>query len=64
MIRPLAAIFPRETVCDTIKCKITESHTYVSKTTIHPTNFGSHVPHDRLPVRPHHRETNVKCHTF
>ena len=34
---------------------------------IHPQNFGSHVTVRTpacTPVRPHHRETNVTCHTF
>ena len=43
MISPLVPNFPRETVCDTIKYIITESHTYVCKTPIHPRNLGSHV---------------------
>ena len=43
MIRPLMPIFPRETVSDTIKCIIADSHTYVSKTIIHPRNVGSHA---------------------
>ena len=37
---------------------------WVSKST-HPRKFGNHVTVRRpLPVRPHHRETNVQSHTF
>ena len=36
---------------------------WVSKST-HPRNFGNHVTVHRPPVRPHHRETNVKSHIW
>ena len=37
---------------------------WVSKST-HPRKFGNHVTvHCPLPVRPHHRHTNVYSHTF